>query len=194
LERSAQLAVMVGATTVVVHPPFSWQLLYATRFEHVVTSVADNYGITVAVENMFGWCAGKFTMEAYAPSWDPGTLEVPSLTLDFSHAAMQGVSSLRLARQWGERLAHVHLCDGTSPKENFHLFDEHLLPGRGTQPVAETLEHLAHNGFSGHVIAEVSTGTATTDDQRVHMVKTSLDYARYYLAVGREQLLAGNTR
>jgi len=194
LERSAELAVMVGADTVVVHPPFRWQLLYASRFERVVKDVADTFGVTVAVENMFGWCAGRVTMEAYAPSWDPGTLDVPSLTLDFSHAAMQGVSALRLARQWGQRLSHVHLCDGTSPKENFHLFDEHLLPGRGTQPVGETLEHLANTGFSGHVIAEVSTGKATSEDQRVSMVKSSLDYARYYLAVGREQLAAGGSR
>jgi len=194
LERSAELALMVGADTVVVHPPFRWQLMYATRFEQVVHEVANTYGVTVAVENMFGWCAGKLTMEAYAPSWDPGTLDVPSLTLDFSHAAMQGVSALGLARQWGERLAHVHLCDGTSPKENFHLFDEHLLPGRGTQPVGETLELLSNTGFCGHVIAEVSTGKATTDEQRVQMVKSALDYARYYLAVGREKLAAGQRR
>jgi sugar phosphate isomerase/epimerase len=194
LERSAELAVMVGADTVVVHPPFRWQLLYANRFEQVVKDVSDTFGVTVAVENMFGWCAGRVTMEAYAPSWDPGTLDVPSLTLDFSHAAMQGVSALRLARQWGQRLSHVHLCDGTSPKENFHLFDEHLLPGRGTQPVGETLELVANTGFSGHVIAEVSTGKATSEDQRVAMVKSSLDYARYYLAVGREQLAAGGSR
>jgi sugar phosphate isomerase/epimerase len=194
LERSAELAVMVGADTVVVHPPFRWQLLYATRFEEAVNSVAERYGVTVAVENMFGWCAGKFQMEAYAPSWDPGSLDVPSLTLDFSHAAMQDVSALRLARQWGERLAHIHLCDGTSPKDNFHLFDEHLLPGKGSQPVAETLEHVATTGFSGHVIAEVSTGKANTEAQRVQMVKASLDYARYYMAVGREQLAAGRSR
>lgn len=194
LERSAELAVMVGANTVVVHPPFRWQLMYATQFEQVVNRVADTYGVTVAVENMFGWCAGKISLEAYAPSWNPGTLDVPSLTLDFSHAAMQGISALGLARQWGERLAHVHLCDGTSPRENFHLFDEHLLPGRGTQPVGETLEHLANTGFSGHVIAEVSTGKAAGEDQRVQMVKSSLDFARYYLAVGRLQLAAGHGR
>lgn len=194
LERSAELAVMLGADTVVVHPPFRWQLLYSRRFERVVHEVADAHGVTIAVENMFGWAASSINIEAYAPSWDPGQLDLPSLTLDFSHAAMQGISALRLARQWGERLAHVHLCDGTSPKENFHLFDEHLLPGKGTQPVGETLELLAQSGFRGHVIAEVSTAKAQTDDQRVQMVKSSLDFARYYMAVGRERLNAGVAR
>lgn len=191
LERSAELARMLGADTVVVHPPFRWQVRYARRFERVVEEVASNHEVKVAVENMFGWCTSSLSFEAYAPSWNPGELDVSSLTLDFSHAAMQDVSALKLAKQWGDRLAHIHLCDGTSPKENFHLFDEHLVPGRGTQPVAETLEAVAGAGFTGHVIAEVSTRTATNDDQRVALVRSALDYARYYLAVGRETRHAG---
>ena len=194
LRRSAELARMMEAGTVVVHPPFRWQVGYARRFEDVVADVAGDYDVTVAVENMFGWCASKFNVEAYAPGWNPGDLNVSSLTLDFSHAAMQNVSALNLARQWGPRLAHIHLCDGTSPQEKFHMFDEHLVPGRGTQPVAQTLEMVSETGFSGHVIAEVSTRKATTDDQRVASVKLSVDYARYYLAVGREKRLAEAVR
>jgi len=53
---------------------------------------------------------------------------------------------------------------------------------------------LAQSGFRGHVIAEVSTGKAQSDDQRVQMVKSSLDFARYYMAVGRERLNAGVAR
>ena len=39
----------------------------------------------------------------------------------------------------GGRLAHVHMADGTAPG----LPDEHLVPGRGTQPCAELLASLA---------------------------------------------------
>lgn len=194
LWRSAELASMLGATTVVVHPPFRWQFGYAGRFTDTVADVANQHNVIVAVENMFGWCTSAVSLEAYAPSWNPGTLPIESLTLDFSHSAMQNVSSLSLAREWGSRLSHIHLCDGTSPKDNFHLFDEHLLPGTGTQPVAETLEFVASQGFTGSVIAEVSTKSATNDATRIRMVKTSLDYARYFLAVGREQRLAGLVR
>jgi len=190
LHRSAELARMLGADTVVVHPPFRWQLAYSRIFADNVKDVAERHDVVVAVENMFGWCASRFTFEAYAPGWNPGDLDVPHLTLDFSHAAMQDVSALSLARQWGDRLAHIHLCDGTSPKENFHLFDEHLLPGQGSQPVAQTLETISQAGFCGHVIAEISTRNAGTEDYRVQMVKSSLDYARYYQAVGRERHLA----
>ncbi len=193
LRRSAALANDLGADTVVVHPPFRWQWSYAPRFEKVVGEVVRDYGVHVAVENMFGWCASSVSFEAYAPGWNPGELDVESLTLDFSHAAMQNVSGLRLAREWGERLAHLHLCDGTSPQENFHLFDEHLIPGQGSQPVDKTLELIASTGFRGHVIAEVSTKSAGSEAKRIEAVRRSLNFARYYLAVGRERKFAGST-
>ena len=59
LARSAELARMLGADTVVVHPPFRWQVLYARRFAHVVEQVATEHQVTVAVENMFGWCTSS---------------------------------------------------------------------------------------------------------------------------------------
>ena len=188
LNRSAQLAAELGADTVVVHPPFRWQLAYSRVFANHVMEVSHRYGVAVAVENMFGWNAYSLNFEAYAPGWNPGQLEVTDLTLDFSHAAMQSVNSRELAREWGSRLSHIHLCDGTSPEENFHLFDEHLLPGQGSQPVAETLEDLGVAGFSGHVIAEVSTRSAKSIDARVEMVGQSLDFSRSALSAGRQSV------
>ena len=114
LERSIELARQVGATTVVVHPPFRWQVLSARRFEHSVRELESRDSVTVAVENMFPVRVRGRDREAYAPSWNPGELAVDSLTLDFSHAALAGVSALDLAHQWGDRLRQVHLCDGSS--------------------------------------------------------------------------------
>jgi sugar phosphate isomerase/epimerase len=157
LEKSAELARAVGATTVVVHPPFRWQSRYSPLFSEIVGEVAHTYGLEVAVENMFAWRRGDATIDAYAPTWNPAELPVDHLTLDFSHAALNGSSAMELATAWGSKLRHVHLCDGTHPDDNPHLFDEHLPPGHGTQPVAEVLGLLASTGFDGHVIAEVAT-------------------------------------
>ncbi len=77
LERSAELARLVCADTVVVHPPFRWQVGYARNFAHQVREVADTYGVRVAVENMFGLCTSNRTFEVYAPAWNPGKLDVP---------------------------------------------------------------------------------------------------------------------
>jgi sugar phosphate isomerase/epimerase len=190
LERSAELAVQLDASTVVVHPPFRWQLAYSHVFARHVGDVAERYGVKIAVENMFGWNFSSLSFEAYAPGWNPGELDVEHLTLDFSHAAMQDVSSQQLAKQWGSRLAHIHLCDGTSPNDNFHLFDEHLIPGEGSQPVSETLEDLGRAGFTGHVIAEVSTRSAKNERERINVIGKSLDFSRARLETGRGQLLA----
>jgi sugar phosphate isomerase/epimerase len=47
------------------------------------------------------------------------------------------------------------MTDGTGSAK-----DEHLVPGRGTQPVAELLEHLATEGFDGHIVVEINTRRA----------------------------------
>ncbi len=184
LERSIQLAKQVGATTVVVHPPFRWQVLAARRFEASVRELEARHGVTVAVENMFPVTVRGRDREAYAPSWNPGELAVDALTLDFSHAALAGVSALDLAQQWGNRLRHVHLCDGSSTEPNDRVFDEHLLPGRGAQPVAEVLRLLAERAFDGAIVAEINTRSCgSDDDERLELLRETVEFARQNIAL-----------
>lgn len=178
LEKSAALARAVGAPTVVVHPPFRWQGGYSKVFAEVVGEIADAYGVSIAVENMFGWQAGAAHLDAYAPTWNPGNLSVDALTLDFSHAALNGTSGQELATDWGDRLRHVHLCDGTFPEDNPHLFDEHLAPGDGSQPLAEVLQQLAANRFDGAVVAEVSTGKDRSREAKIQRLTRTLEFAK----------------
>ncbi len=183
LERSAQLADDVGARSVVVHPPFFWQRGYADRFEDLVHDVEGRYDATIAVENMYPWRLARRELRAYQPHYDIRQLRSTHATLDFSHAALSGYDSLEIARTLGERLRHVHLTDGTSPEDEGHLFDEHLLPGTGTQPVAETLRYLTDRGWDGDVVAEVSTRRAGSDAQRRRqMLQFTLDFAREHTA------------
>jgi sugar phosphate isomerase/epimerase len=136
LERSAALAAEVGASTVVVHPPFRWEAGYAKNFERIVRQTAQNEGVEIAVENMFPWKVGHKILKAYAPSPDPMDLDVDAMTLDFSHASLTGRDSLEYAMAMGDKLRHIHLCDGIRSVDEGNSHDEHLVPGRGTQPVA----------------------------------------------------------
>ena len=189
LDRSAALARQVGARTVVVHPPFRWQSRSAHHFTTSVREVSDRYGVMVAVENMFPVTVNGRDRNAYAPDWNPGSLDVDALTLDFSHAALAGVSALDLADQWGDRLRHVHLCDGSSVEPNDRVLDEHLIPGHGVQPVSEVLGILARRGFTGSVVAEVATRACGPDDeQRRAWLTETLDFARR--AVARQTVRA----
>jgi sugar phosphate isomerase/epimerase len=178
LERSAQLARAVGARTVVVHPPFRWQAVYSRRFESVVAELAERFELEVAVENMFSWTFRGTDVRAYSPSPYPTELAVDSMTLDFSHAALAGRDGLEFALAMGKRLRHVHLCDGLGGT----LFDEHLIPGHGSQPVAEVLKLLATSGWDGSIVAEVSTHRARTMDARLAILGETLAFARAALS------------
>lgn len=181
LERSAELAVALGAPLVVVHPPFRWQKGYAEGFAEGITELEQRHGITFAVENMYPWKVAGRVVEGYVPSWDPTEGPYRNLVLDLSHAAASGSDSLRMAKAYGDRLAHVHLTDGSGAPGK----DEHLVPGRGTQPAAELLRYVAGSGFGGAVCVEVATRRERTHTRRHAALVECLEFARTHLAAGQ---------
>lgn len=183
LERSAELAAELGADTVVVHPPFRWQSDYAEDFLAIVRATAEATGVVVAVENMFPWKVAGRSMAGYVPHWNPLGMDCDAVTLDFSHAALSGVDGLELATALGSRLRHVHLCDGSGALDDSRVFDEHLIPGRGSQPVAAVLRSLAASGWNGTIAAEVNTRKARDARERRAMLQETLDFAREHTGV-----------
>ena len=150
----------------------------------------------VAVENMFPFRADRFFgagqtsiermrkrggrpgpgISAFAPSYDPLDGNHAHYTLDLSHTATAGSDALDMARRMGDALVHLHLCDGSGAST-----DEHLVPGRGTQPTVEVCEMLAASDFSGHVILEVTTSGARSATEREALLRESLQFARAHL-------------
>lgn len=179
LRRAQQAAELFGARTVVVHPPFRWQRDYAKGFVTGLTAMADETDVRFAVENMFPWRAGSRGFAAYAPTWDVREEDYRDTTLDLSHTSVSGTDALALAADLGDRLSHVHLADGSGAAR-----DEHLVPGRGSQPCAALLQTLAGSGFSGQVVVEISTRKALTRDEREQDLVESLAFARAHLAKG----------
>lgn len=177
LRRSVDMALELGAQTVVVHPPFRWQYRYARSFGEQVRELAEETGVTIAVENMYPWRGRKREMQAYLPGWDPAEHGYDHVTLDLSHAATAQQDGLALLDVFGDRLRHLHLADGTGTFK-----DEHLVPGRGAQPCAEVLETLVRRGWTGDVVVEIATRRARTAAERHDDLAASLAFARTYLA------------
>jgi sugar phosphate isomerase/epimerase len=177
LAKSRDLADALGARVVVVHPPFRWQRDYARDFQEGIAAMAEPGGVTFAVENLYPLLRGETEIAAYAPHWNPVEMDSAAATLDVSHAAVSDSDVLSMAAELGDRLAHVHLSDGTKPG----LPDEHLVPGRGTQPCAELLAWLNRTGFAGHVVLEVSTHRVPSLADRQADLAESLEFARKYL-------------
>nr|WP_238992462.1 sugar phosphate isomerase/epimerase [Jiangella ureilytica] len=185
LTKSMEAARRLGASTVVVHPPFRWQREYARGFVELVARLEDEFGIDVAVENMYPWRAAGREVAAYAPDWDPTDEAYEHITLDLSHAAVAGMDSLQMAEALGDRLAHVHMTDGTGSAR-----DEHLIPGRGNQPCSAVLERLARVEWSGTVILEVSTRRARNTAEREADLAEALAFTRLNLAASVETAFA----
>ncbi|WP_237200155.1 sugar phosphate isomerase/epimerase family protein [Rothia nasimurium] len=178
MQMAAKMTKAVGADVVVAHPPFRWQKLYAKNFVAGVREISELENVKIAVENMYPWSVKGRAVEMYAPHWDPSRFDYDWMTWDFSHAAAAGDDSLEAVKRIGPRLGHVHLTDGSGDK----VMDEHLIPGHGTQPVAETLQYIAASDFSGVVCAEVSTRKAKGAAERDDMLYETLQFARTHLA------------
>ncbi|MGV9410248.1 sugar phosphate isomerase/epimerase family protein [Nocardia sp. NPDC003693] len=193
LRRSVHTAEALGAATVVVHPPFRWQRRYAEGFAQQVAELENESPIAVAVENMFPMRADTLfrgssvrrlerrggpgpSLTTFSPSYDPTDTGYRHYTLDTSHTATAGVDPLALARRMGAGLAHLHLADGRGAAT-----DEHLIPGEGTQPVAELCAMLTAGGFGGQAVIEVNTQMARTTMDRAAMLNRALTFARKHL-------------
>jgi len=177
LVRARNAADTLGAKTVVVHPPFRWQRDYARDFVAGVRRMSEETDVRFAVENMFPLRARGREVTPYAPDWDPTDEDFPDFTIDLSHTAVSRSDAMELAQKMEGRLTHVHIADGLGSAR-----DEHLVPGRGTQPCAELLESLARAAFEGTVVVEVNTRRADTRADREADLAEALAFTRLNLA------------
>ena len=176
LARSVDMAERLDAATVVVHPPFLWQRQAAAIFAPSISELQDRTSVRIAVENMFPVKVRGAVVNSYRPHWNPVSAGHRWFTLDLSHTATSGTDAIELAEVMGNRLAHLHLADGSGSTK-----DEHLVPGRGAQPCAEILEMLVRNGYRGSVVLEISTRGQGRAEREVDLAE-ALSFARLHLA------------
>ena len=216
LERARAAAELLGANTVVIHPPFRWQRDYVRGFAEGILRMADETDVRFAVENMFPLRVRGREVSPYLPTWDVASvpavgelerfggdardgywvedagaedahrhglpldpvelLAYRHFTLDLSHTAVSRSDAAQMLAEMGDAMTHLHLGDGTGLNK-----DEHLVPGRGSQPCAEVLQTLATRDFDGNVIVEVNTRRAVSRDQREADLAESLAFCRAHL-------------
>jgi sugar phosphate isomerase/epimerase len=158
LRRATEMAIALGAATVVTHPPFRWQRDYAGGFAalvdelHAATGRAG--GPTVTVENMYSVDAplGR-RVEPYLGNDDASFASYPALTLDSSHVGAARQDLLERYEFMRGRVHHLHLSDSTSKRG-----DEHLPPGQGTLPLQELAKAMTADRFEGQVVLELAVG------------------------------------
>ncbi|MBB4929281.1 sugar phosphate isomerase/epimerase [Lipingzhangella halophila] len=178
LMRSKEMAEAVGAGTIVVHPPFRWQRDYAKDFDTGIERMSEETDVAFAVENMYPVRMADKEVVPYSPGWNPLERDYSDMTLDLSHTAMSGSDAMDMAKQMGDRLTHLHLADGLGGQN----LDEHLIPGRGSQPCAELLEHLATSGYARQLVLEVNTRKSSDREARQLELAEALAFTRLHFA------------
>jgi sugar phosphate isomerase/epimerase len=171
LRRAPEMAAIVGASTVVTHPPFRWQRSYARQFAATVSELHGTGGVSLAVENMFPAHVLGRPVEIFSHT-NPVLPGFPAVTLDTSHAAASGAELMAVAAGMGPRLEHVHLSDSMRRGG-----DEHLPPGEGRLPLAELATELATGGFAGDVVIEAHLFRVARNS-RASVLRDSREWAR----------------
>jgi sugar phosphate isomerase/epimerase len=171
LQRALELAALVGAGTVVTHPPFRWQWSYARQFAAAVADLHGLGGVSLAVENMFPAHVFGRSLPIFSHT-DPALPGFAAVTLDTSHAAASGAELIAVAAEMGPRLEHVHLSDSLRRGG-----DEHLPPGEGRLPLRELADELVTRGFAGDVVIEAHLFRVARNS-RSSVLRDSRDWAR----------------
>jgi len=165
--RAVHLAEEVGASLVVIHPPYRWQVRFRAWVEDNLAEFSARTGVTVAVENMFPIkIRGDRGVRLHARQDLEDLERMPYLVLDTSHAAVAGIDIRDFYRQHADRIQHVHLSNNAGKGWDSHL-PVHL---EGVLPLKEFLGDLGKDGFTGNVSLELDLRPWMQDQASLHDV------------------------
>jgi sugar phosphate isomerase/epimerase len=209
LDKAREAAELLGAKTVVVHPPFRWQREYVRNFADGIERLSNETDVKFAVENMFPLRVRGRELSPYLPTWDVASVSVAEpqdVYGDDYWVDANGtgeplpaeLESLLAYRHFTLDLSHTSVSHSDAEAmlasmgeamTHLHIADgtglskdEHLVPGRGDQPCAQVLETLAARDFDGNVIVEVNTRRALNRDEREADLAEALAFCRLHLA------------
>lgn len=177
LVKSVDFAKQIGASSVVVHPPFK-NNHYAQHFIDVANKLSGDSGVDVAIENMFPWIINGNDIQMYGPSWEETCERADYLTFDFSHAALSGMDIMAFFNKYHHKVRVIHFTDGSKRNKvkGDAISDEHMLPGEGDMPLREVYSLLKENSWTGDTVLEINTRKQRTLADKLPDLQKSIDY------------------
>jgi sugar phosphate isomerase/epimerase len=165
--RAVHLAEEVGASVVVVHPPYRWQVRYRRWVENSLAEFSARTGVTVAVENMFPIrVVGQGGVRFHARQEYEDIERFPFLVLDTSHAAVSNLDIREFYGRYRDQIQHVHLSNNAGKGWDSHL----PVYQEGVLPLGEFLDDLIRDGFAGSVSIELDLRPWLQDRDALHEV------------------------
>lgn len=181
IQQSVQLAEVLGAKIVVVHPPERWLRLQValtgpTKSKrlslplslagwgelgrwlwHDLAEFQSRTPVKITVENMPCRPFGPFSLKPHHFSSPADLNHFFYLTLDTTHLGTCHVDLLNFYEAIKPKLAHVHLSNYNG-REHQLLADGHL-------PLASFLRRLATDGYDGLISLELNTHDLHAEDE-----------------------------
>ena len=190
IRRGLEMCRAVGATTLIVHPPYLWEREYARWIIDESEAYSAEHGVIVAVETMYPkWVAGR---RLRGHRWlDPAELAAaaPHVVLDTSHLTVARHDILGALDVLAPKLEHIHLSNNAGDGRDGHLELE-----RGILPLDRLLGELHRIGFDKAISLELSViRYLERPADLVRMLKRSREYVEAKLA-GQPKMAKGLPR
>ena len=183
LERCVRFAETAKVSTVVIHPPYRWQVQYADWLDEAIPRIREETGVTIAVENMFAINVNGRSLRFFSGTTPSELGRWPYLVLDTSHLAVAGGDLLAAWDELADRVVHLHVSNNDGRGR-----DTHGLLDRGVLPIGDFLQEVGASGFGGAVTLELDVRTWADDRPAL------LEVLRENLEIARTQLAKGATR
>jgi sugar phosphate isomerase/epimerase len=179
VRRGAEMCKALGATSLIVHPPYLWEREYARFIKEDMSDLCDEAGIRVAVETMYPkWVAGR-RMRAYR--WldtDRLVQEAPFVALDTSHVTVARQDIFDAYRSLRPRLVHIHLSNNNGDGRDGHLEVE-----QGILQLDRFLAEVKATGYADSVSLELSVRRyVESPKELVGMLRRNREYVEAHLA------------
>lgn len=158
LKRALEIAGILDTKICVVHPVEFKENCFEKNMElyHKLEPYAADYGVKIAVENMWGWnketgkivpnvCSVAEDFNRYVDALNPANF---TACLDLGHCGLVGDNAGKMIREMGSRIGCLHIHD------NDNLHDSHTLPYTSKMDWDDILRALGEIDYKGHFTYE----------------------------------------
>jgi sugar phosphate isomerase/epimerase len=165
---SMELARRVGATVMVAHAPFRWEVRARRFLTEEVPALEAATGVRFGMENLFPVGGRAFSSVITVEEMDA----FDHLVMDTSHCAVAGIDLFEMWSALSHKVVHLHVADNFGNGK-----DSHAPIGSGVLPLEAFLAEVGASGWGGTITLEL--------DCRAHL--GSRDALVAFLAREREK-------
>lgn len=181
IRRTMELSRALGVQTIVLHPPYVWQVRYSLWLVHELQEAAAGTGVDLTMENMYPIHVGSRRLGFHRFQTPESLGRFEHVTLDTSHLGVAGEDPVEAYQALADRVTHVHLSDNRGRGR-----DSHAPIGEGVLDIPAFLEALDPTRLRS-VALEMNVGAIADDRADLEtLLGSQLEIVRKHLRTTAE--------